>query len=209
VRQTASFLRWASFAIPSIDVNEVRLVVSGQEKVLTSPSGFDTQAFFAAVDARRHERQLSWPALATALWEQSRLLNDRRKDHPIAPATIKRLAQRRELSCQHALFVLRWLDIPPETFIAEPEPGTAGVPLPSADQGHRLRWNLRKLYSALNTARTARGATWQEAASRLQCTPHQLTGLGTAKFATGMKLAMRITQALRRPAADFIYPAEW
>lgn len=176
---------------------------------MSSPKGFDTQAFFAAVNAQRLEQQLSWPALAAALWEQSRLLNDRRRDHPIAPATIKQLAQSTDLSCQHALFVLRWLGVPPETFIAEPEPGTGGVSLPLADESHRLRWNLRKLYGALNTARTARGATWQQAANRLRCTHHQLTGLRTAKFATGMRLAMRITQALRRPAADFVYVADW
>ena len=175
---------------------------------MTSPEGFDTQAFFAAVDARRREEQLSWPALASAIWEQSRLLKDRRRDHPISPATIRKMAEG-GLSCQHALFVLRWLAVPPETFIAVPQPGTAGVSLPLADEAHRLRWDLKKLYGALNGARTARGATWQQAAERLHCTPSQLTGLRTAKFATSMRLAMRITQALHRPAADFVYIAEW
>jgi len=174
-----------------------------------SSEAFDTQAFCAAVEAKRLEQQLSWPALATVIWEQSRVLNDRRKDHPISPATIRKMGQGRGLSCQHALFVLRWLDVPPETFIAAPQPGTAGVPLPLADEAHRLRWNLEKLYATLDAARTARGATWQQAADRLHCTPSQLTGLRTAKFATGMSLAMRITQALRRPAADFVYIAEW
>ena len=174
---------------------------------MTSPEGFDTQAFFAAVDARRREEQLSWPALATVIWEQSRVLNARRNDHPISPATVRKLAK--GVSCQHALFVLRWLAVPPETFIAAPEPGTAGVPLPLADEAHRLRWNLKKLYGALNAARTARAVSWQRAADRLHCTPSQLTGLRTAKFATSMRLAMRITQALHRPAADFVYVAEW
>ena len=174
---------------------------------MTSPKGFDTQAFFAAMDARRREEQLSWPALATVIWEQSRVLNERRRDHPISPATIRKLAE--GVSCQHALFVLRWLDVPPEIFIAVPQPGTAGVPLPLADEAHRLRWSLKKLYAALNDARTARRATWQQAADRLHCTPSQLTGLRTAKFATSMRLAMRITQALHRPAADFVYVAEW
>jgi hypothetical protein len=171
-----------------------------------SPHGFDHQAFFDAFDKRQREQQLSWPALATVIWEQSRVLNERRKDHPISPATIRKPG---ELSCQHALFVLRWLGVPPETFIAEPVPGTAGVPLPLADEAHRLRWNLGGLYAALNAARTARGGTWQQTADRLHCTPHQLTGLRTVKFAIGMRLAMRITQALHRPAADFVYVAEW
>jgi|SRR5579872_764315 len=172
-----------------------------------SAHAFDHQAFFDAVDKRRREQQLSWPALATVIWEQSRVLNERRKDHPISAATIRKMAG--ELSCQHALFVLRWLGVPPEAFIAEPQPGTAGVPLPLADEAHRLRWNLGKLYEALNAGRTAQGATWQQAADRLHCTPHQLTGLRTVKFAIGMRLAMRISQALHRPAADFIYVAEW
>jgi hypothetical protein len=168
---------------------------------------FDLQAFFAAMDARRRDEHLSWPSLAAVIWGQSRALNERRNDHPISPATIRKLAE--GVSCQHALFVLRWLGVPPETFIAMPQPGTVGAPLPLADEAHRLRWDLQKLYSALNAARTARGATWQQAAVRLHCTPSQLTGLRTVKFATSMQLAMRITQALHRPAADFVYVAEW
>lgn len=174
---------------------------------MARPREFDAHAFFDAVDARRREEKLSWPALATAIWEQSRVLNNRRSDHPISPATIRKSGG--GLSCQHALFLLRWLGVPPETFIAAPQPGTAGVPLPLADDSHRLRWNLGKLYGALNAARTARGATWEQAADRLKCTPSQLTGLRTAKFATSMRLAMRVTQALHLPAADFVYVAEW
>jgi hypothetical protein len=176
---------------------------------VTSPDCFDHRALFAAVDARRRDQQLSWPALAVAIWEQSHALNERRGDHPISPATIRRLADGSHTSCQHALFLLRWIGVPPETFIVVPQPDTVGVPLPATDEYHRLRWSLRKLYGALNAARTVRGATWQQAADRLHCTPSQLTGLRTAKFATGMELAMRITQALRRPAADFVYAAQW
>jgi hypothetical protein len=176
---------------------------------MTPPREFDLQAFFDAVDARRRECELSWPALTVAIWAQSRVLNDRRNDHPISPATLRHMAEGRGLSCQHALFVLRWLAVPPETFIAAPQSGTADTPLPAADEAHRLRWNLRKLYAVLNAARTARNATWQQAADRLNCTPSQLTGLRTAKFATSMRLAMRITQALHRPAADFVDVTEW
>lgn len=176
---------------------------------MASPALFDMLAFCAAVDARRRNQQLSWPALAKVVWEQSHALNERRGDHPISPATISKLTLGGDVSCQHALFLLRWLAVPPETFIAAPQPGTAGVPLPAADDAQRLRWDLHKLYEALNLARTARGATWQQVAQRLHCTPSQLTGLRTVKFAIGMELAMRITQALQRPAADFVYAADW
>ena len=53
------------------------------------------------------------------------------------------------------------------------------------------------------------GLTWPALAATLGCSPNQLTGLRTAKFATGMDLAMRIVQWLGRPAADFVYPAKW
>jgi hypothetical protein len=170
--------------------------------------GFDAGAFFAAMDERRQLEGLSWSGLAAVIWEQSWILNGQRDDHPISPDTLKNLGKRGG-SCQHALFVLRWLDCPPETFIAEPRPGTAGVPLPETDEAHRLRWNLKKLYATLDAARGARGATWRQTADVLRCTPSQLTGLRTAKFATGMGLAMRITQGLHRPAADFVYIARW
>jgi hypothetical protein len=198
---------YGSIARPTRNGQDSTRAARAQEDRLTSPGGFDTQAFFAAVDARRRDEQLSWPGLAAAIWDQSRVLNERRKDHPISPATIRHLAE--GVSCQHALFLLRWLGVPPETYIAVPQPGTDGVPLPLADEAHRLRWNLKKLYGAFNAARTARGVSWQEAADRLHCTPSQLSGLRDVKFAINMRLAMRITQALHRPAADFVYVAEW
>lgn len=38
------------------------------------------------------------------------------------------------------------------------------------------------------------GLTWPALAALLGCSPSQLTGLRTSKFATGMDLAMRIVQ---------------
>lgn len=61
----------------------------------------------------------------------------------------------------------------------------------------------------MDEERQREGLTWPALASALGCTPNQLTGLRTAKFATGMDLAMRIAQWTGRPAADFIYPATW
>ncbi|WP_243064481.1 hypothetical protein [Humibacter sp. RRB41] len=172
-------------------------------------SVFDIDAFYAAIDRRRREEALSWLGLVGVIWDQSDVLNARRNDHPIAPATIGKLATGKSLSCQHALFVLRWLDLPPEAFIDSPVFGTAAVALPMTDSGHRLRWNLGKLYATLNAARISRGATWQQTAERLHRTPSQLTGLRTAKFGAGIETAMRATQALHRPAAEFVYAAEW
>jgi hypothetical protein len=117
------------------------------------------------------------------------------------------MSRRGEISCQHALFILHWLDRTPESFLTGGS--TQEYPLPKVGNDRRLRWRLKYLYEAMNEQRLERGLAWTELATILRCTPSQLTGLRTAKFATGIKLAMRITQWLRRPAADFIYAARW
>jgi hypothetical protein len=61
----------------------------------------------------------------------------------------------------------------------------------------------------MNDQRNENGLTWPSLAATLECTPSQLTGLRTAKFATGMDLAMRIVQWLGRPVADFVYASTW
>jgi hypothetical protein len=64
-------------------------------------------------------------------------------------------------------------------------------------------------YEALNTRRGELQMTWPEVAEVIGCTPNQLTGIRTARYAINMKLAMRIVQWLERPASDFIYQARW
>ena len=44
---------------------------------------FDFAAFFAAFDARRRDRRLSWYEFADELWQQSSELNSHRSDHPL------------------------------------------------------------------------------------------------------------------------------
>lgn len=164
---------------------------------------------YEAMDAQRLERGLSWPKTARVVWEQSRLLNELRKDHPISPATLTGIAKRGDCSCQHALFILRWLGRSPESFLIEASSEVAPTPLPAAGEAQRLRWNLAAVYTALDARRIERGLTWRGLAQELGCTEHQLTGIRTARFAIGMRLMMRIVQWLGEPAATFVYPARW
>ncbi len=170
---------------------------------------FDGAGLYAALDARRVQLGLSWNQVANQLWSLSSELNDRRRDHPISPSTLIGMAKRPRTSCQHALFMLRWLDRTPESFlegITEEDPSFA---LPPVGPDRRLRWNLKLLHATMNERRLEEGLTWDELAATLGCSPNQLTGLRTAKFATDMDLAMRIVQWLGRPATDFIFPADW
>ena len=170
---------------------------------------FDGLALYEALDAQRQAQGLSWQGVANEIWSLSAELNDRRKDHPIAPSTIQNLGKRGATSCQHALFFLRWLGRSPESFLpGAPESAPEGY-LPAVGADRRLRWNLKELHAALDAQRRDRGLTWVQLAGVLRCTPSQLTGLRTARFATGMTIAMRSVQWLERPAADFIYAARW
>jgi hypothetical protein len=174
---------------------------------------FDGLALYAALDAQRLELGLSWPGATAAIWNTAAVLNAAREarglpNHPLSPSTVRRLGERGDTTCQHALFFLRWLDRTPESFLIVAATHD-GVPLPPCGPDRRPRWELKVLHEALNSARTSRGLTWAQAAGELRCQPGQLTGLKAARFATGMRLAMRITQWLGRPAADFIRPARW
>jgi hypothetical protein len=174
---------------------------------------FDGRALYAALDARRRTEGLSWPGAATAIWDMAPMLNATRDarglaNHPISASTLHSLAKRGGTTCQHALFFIRWLDRTPESFLV----GVgldAGSPLPACGPDRRPRWDLKALHAGLNEARASRGATWAQTAQDLRCQPSQLTGLKTARFATDMGLAMRITQWVGRPAADFVDAARW
>ncbi len=170
---------------------------------------FDGGALYLALETRRTEFGLSWKGVADQMWEQSSDLNDRRRDHPISPSTLTRMAAEPRTSCQHALFMLRWLGRTPESFLAGKGGDDRRFALPEAGPDRRLRWSLRLLYASMDEKRREEGLTWPALAAVLECSPNQLTGLRTAKFATGMDLAMRIVQWLGRPAADFVYRAAW
>ena len=170
---------------------------------------FDARALLQALDRQRSERGLSWRQVAEAIWAQSSELNGTRHDHPIAVQTITGMGKRGDTSCQHALFMLRWIRCAPEEFIHHPVEGSTGVGLPVAGPDRRLRWNLRALHGALDARRREEQLTWTSLADLLGCTPRQLTGIRTARFAVGMRLAMRSTQWLGLPAAEFVDAARW
>ncbi len=173
------------------------------------PADFDIAALFDALDAQRRSRGLTWSGVAREIWDQSAALNAVRADHPISPSTLTGMAKRGDTTCQHALFMLRWLRRTPESFLPGAKTDTPPARHPLIGPDRRLRWDLKKLHEALDAQRRERSLTWAQLAPKLQCSPSQLSGIGRARFAIGMKLAMRIVCWLDRPARDFIYAAKW
>src|SRR5262252_2293583 len=125
-----------------------------------APGDFNVAAMCDAMDARRNELGLSWPRLASAMWAQSAVLNHQRQDHPLSPATLSGMAVRGDCTCQHALFVLRWLERSPESFVPDAPRDSARFALPRAGLDQRLRWDLDALYEALDAQRREREHTW-------------------------------------------------
>lgn len=172
-------------------------------------SEFDARAMYAAMDAQRVERGLGWKQVAAEIWDQSSVLNARRQDHPISASTLTGIDKRGDCTCQHALFILRWLGRTPESFL-DPSPRVGDeATLPVVGRDERLRWNLPALAESVDARRRERGLTWKALATELGRTEHQVQGIRTARFAIGMRLAMQIVQWLEKPAAAFIHAAAW
>lgn len=173
-----------------------------------TPAVFDFDAFFTALDTQRRDRGLSWFELADELWDQSADLNAQRADHPLCGGAVGRLGRRGAVSCQYALFPLRWLDRAPEDFLTGAVVDVGDVRLPAAGPDRRLRWDLAAVHAAMDERRRDRGLTWTRLGAQLDCTPARLTNLRTARLAD-LDLALRVTQWLGRPAATFISPTDW
>jgi hypothetical protein len=170
---------------------------------------FDANAFYAAIEQRKSDDGLTWPQVARKVWQQAEGLNSKRKsDHPISPQTIKQMGRRKRLSAQHVLAVLTWLDLAPEAFLIGAN-GSTDVLLPAHSPDTRLRWDVHKVYDALNARRLESETTWDEVAKKLHCTPSQLTGMKTARYGMELHLCMRIIQSLGCSSADFIFAADW
>ena len=60
----------------------------------------------------------------------------------------------------------------------------------------------------MDEKRRQEGLTWRQLADLLPCTSNQLTGLRTARFATGMDLAMRIVQWIGLARRRFRLPRQ-
>lgn len=171
---------------------------------------FDTHALYLALDAERIHRGISWNRVAKEIWELSpEVIEQRPDDHPFSPSTIRSMKEKHRTSCQHALFMMRWLNMAPECFLEDPPVEAKNIIFPHAGTNKRPRWSLKRLYLILDKKRLAEGKTWTGVADILGCSPNQLIGLRTAKYATNIDLALRIVQWTNKPSTDFMYLANW
>jgi hypothetical protein len=164
---------------------------------------FDLKALYDALDAKRHEKGLSW-AGATA-----EINRNRTKLRPVAASTITSLRQRPVGEGDGILQMLLWLGRTPESFApARAQADEAACRLPQLSRGQILRWDTKALFNALDARRRERELAWVDVANEVRFTPGMLRNLARGGR-IGFPRVMRLVRWLDRPAVTFTRIASW
>lgn len=163
------------------------------------PTGdFDVDALYAALDAERRARGLSWQQLAREISAQF----GRTGSRPIAASTLSGMRGKRVIEGDGVLQALGWLNRTPESFIPGHTPA-ANEALPQVDADRILRFDAIAIYQALDAQRTARGLTWPQVAHEIGAVaPGGLTRLAKGGR-VGFPEVMRVFRWLGRSAVSF------
>jgi hypothetical protein len=161
---------------------------------------FDIAALYAALDAQRQARGMSWQQVVREI----NALFAHTPARPISPSTVTGMRSAGTIEGDGVLQMLRWLERTPESFVpGHPEAAMEAAKLPDVGPYRILRFDTRKLYAALDTQRTERGMTWKQVASEIGgFSAASLTRLAKGGR-TGFPQVMRMTRWLGRPAACF------
>jgi len=164
-----------------------------------STRDFDLKALYAALDAERTARGLTW----TQATREINSVGPIPQLHPIATSTITGLRTKHVAEAAGVLQMLRWLRRAPESFMNGLPPALAASTLPSADAQEVLRFDTNKLYESLDLRRRARRLTWLDVAGETGVPESHVRGLKRGGR-TGFPGVMRLTRWLQQPASEFI-----
>jgi hypothetical protein len=163
---------------------------------------FDAGALYAALDAQRQARGLSWQQAVREI----NALFERTPARPVSASTVTGMRSKAVIDGDGVLQMLRWLSRTPESFV----PGDReAMALPDVPPDRILRFDARKMYSALDAQRVERGLTWKQVADEIGgFSAAMLTRLSQGGR-VGFPHVMRITRWLGRPAASFTRISDW
>jgi hypothetical protein len=161
---------------------------------------FSLTALYAALDAQRSARGLTW---AQAVREIN-IPFTHGPSRPIAASTITSTRTKARAEGDGVLQMIRWLDRAPESFIPEFVPTEApAFRLPPAGPSQVIRFDTRRLYASLNARRTTRGMTWEQVSREIRgSTVSTLRHLARGGR-TGFPDVVRMTRWLEQPLATF------
>jgi hypothetical protein len=164
------------------------------------PTGdFDLKALYAALDAERQARGLTWAQTTREINSVGPAI----KPHPIATSTITGLKSTPIAEAAGVLQMLRWLGRAPESFVRGLPPAFASATLPAAGAQEVLRFDTTRLYESLDSQRRMRDLTWRDVAHETAVPESHMRGLKRGGR-TGFPFVMRLTVWLRQPASSFI-----
>jgi transcriptional regulator with XRE-family HTH domain len=158
---------------------------------------FDAETLYAALDAQRRSRGLSWRQVSLEVG--------------VSASTLTRTAQGGLLEGDGMLAMVRWLGRSPESF------SRGGVaistrPMTVADagtSGKHLRFDTKALYAALDARRRSRGMSWQQVALEVG----GVNASGLIRLAKGGRIGahnvLAVAGWLGRTVASFTRLTDW
>jgi hypothetical protein len=165
---------------------------------LTRSSDFSLRALYAALEAQRQTRGLSWSQATREINRQS----ERFSAHPLSPSTVRGTRTRPVAEGDDLLQMLRWLNRTPESFVpGHQESEEVSARLPDIPPQQIWRFDTKRLHAALD-AQLARKMTWAQVAKDVGLSVSSLIPLSKGGR-TGFPHVMRIVRWLGRPAAHF------
>jgi hypothetical protein len=172
---------------------------------LAQSSDFSLLELYDALDAQRKIRGLSWSQVTSEINGPSKRISARR----LSPSTVTGLRTRAVAEGDGVLQMLRWLNRTPESFVpGHQESQEISARLPDVPAHQVLRFDTRKLHTALEAQRIEKKMTWAQVAKELRLGVSTLTYLSNGGR-TGFPQVMRIVRWLGRPAAHFTRASDW
>jgi len=165
---------------------------------------FSLRALYAALDAERRRRGLSW-AKAT---QEINGPSGRASGHRLSPSTVTGTRTRAVAEGDGVLQMLRWLNRTPESFVPGHPESDDGGRLPEVPAHHTLRFDTKKLHAAIDLERVERKMTWAQVAQEVGIGASSLTHLSHGGR-TAFPQVMRIVGWLAEPAAQFMRTSNW
>jgi ribosomal protein L24E len=167
---------------------------------VAATNDFSLQSLYEALDARRQARGLSW----SAALREIRRASDHPGARPLSLSTVKGVGRRAIAEGDGVLQMLRWLNRTPESFmLGTQEIAETGGRLLEIPAGKVLRFDTKKMFTALNARRAERKMTWAQVAEETGWSVAALTRLSKGGR-TAFPTVMRIVRWLGEPAVRFI-----
>ena len=161
---------------------------------------FSLAALYAAIDAQRRARGLTWQEAVREISGRSGSVPRR----SISRSTVANLRNGSTAEGDGVLQMLRWLKRAPEDFVMGSEPAGPAFDLPAVLPHQVLRFDTRALHAALDAQRIERHLTWRQVADEIEGI--RPAGLVRLKHGgrTSFPQVMRITRWLGKPTAQFV-----